>query len=264
MTPDDLIPDQYNTQSLNRFTYVENGPLSYTDPTGHDVSNAQYATPAAHQLANEQADAANLEKEANNNPNADIEILDPGLANVEGGRQNAARREGRAESESTGPRAAARSSQNAPSNGTDPHDWGATSDIGGVTQQMLKVAWEYHQRTGQLTDDNGNAVGNGYSGNGDGLNNPDAEDQAYVGPIPQGGYTIQQQQNNVTGSGTSLPASERLVPDAGNNMHGRDGFLIHGDNQHLNHTASDGCVILPRSVRNQIGSSNDHHLTVVP
>jgi hypothetical protein len=36
MTPDDIIPDQYNSQALNRFTYVENGPLSYTDPTGHN------------------------------------------------------------------------------------------------------------------------------------------------------------------------------------------------------------------------------------
>jgi hypothetical protein len=32
---DDLIPDLFDSQSLNRFTYVDNRPLSLTDPTGH-------------------------------------------------------------------------------------------------------------------------------------------------------------------------------------------------------------------------------------
>jgi RHS repeat-associated protein len=35
MTPDDIIPDAYNGQSYNRYTYVEDNPLSYEDPTGH-------------------------------------------------------------------------------------------------------------------------------------------------------------------------------------------------------------------------------------
>lgn len=36
MTPDDIIPDEYNGQSFNRYTYVNNRPLTLTDPTGHD------------------------------------------------------------------------------------------------------------------------------------------------------------------------------------------------------------------------------------
>jgi RHS repeat-associated protein len=35
LTPDSVIPDTYAPQSLNRYTYVDNMPLSVTDPTGH-------------------------------------------------------------------------------------------------------------------------------------------------------------------------------------------------------------------------------------
>jgi RHS repeat-associated protein len=33
--PDTIIPNPYNPQSLNRYSYVYNNPLRYTDPTGH-------------------------------------------------------------------------------------------------------------------------------------------------------------------------------------------------------------------------------------
>ncbi len=35
ISPDSVIPDQYNPQSLNRYSYCLNNPLVYNDPTGH-------------------------------------------------------------------------------------------------------------------------------------------------------------------------------------------------------------------------------------
>lgn len=104
--------------------------------------------------------------------------------------------------------------------------------------------------------------GNGYSGNGAGLNWPGAQNLQGVGPIPQGIYTIGPQQNNITGNGHRLLQSMRLAPDPGNEMFGRSGFLIHGDNSRGNQSASEGCIIFKPSVRNIIGNSNDHILHV--
>ncbi len=36
--PDTIVPNPLNPQSLNRFAYVLNNPLKYTDPTGHTQS----------------------------------------------------------------------------------------------------------------------------------------------------------------------------------------------------------------------------------
>ena len=35
VSPDPIVPDPTNPQSLNRYSYVYNNPLGYTDPTGH-------------------------------------------------------------------------------------------------------------------------------------------------------------------------------------------------------------------------------------
>ena len=85
-----------------------------------------------------------------------------------------------------------------------------------------------------------------------------------VGPIPQGTYTIEPQQNNVTSSGTRLLGSMRLTPDPANQMRGRGGFIIHGDNAARNQSASKGCPVFDKDVRDQIGNSGDNILTVVP
>jgi RHS repeat-associated protein len=36
ITPDTIVPEPYNPQSLNRYSYCLNNPLIYTDPSGHE------------------------------------------------------------------------------------------------------------------------------------------------------------------------------------------------------------------------------------
>ena len=116
--------------------------------------------------------------------------------------------------------------------------------------------WTYQQSTGQLRQ-NGRIVATGYSGTGMGRNNPGAQKLRNVGPIPRGRYTIGRAHNTASHG----PHVMDVTPN-GPIVPGRDGaFLIHGDN--LRHDASTGCVILPRSVRDQISHSGDNQLEVV-
>lgn len=134
----------------------------------------------------------------------------------------------------------------------------------------LGLDWVVHQATGQIehVDAHGNvtAVGQGYAGHGAGVNNPAMQGVLDTGPLPQGMYTIQSQRNNVTGSGTRLPASMRLTPSADNDMQGRAGFLIHGPHANDNMDSSNGCPVVSRPVRDQIGrgvETGDNVLRVV-
>lgn len=54
----------------------------------------------------------------------------------------------------------------------------------------------------------------------------------------------------------------RLTPAPGNTTDRQD-FWIHGDTAAHNHTASTGCIVLPRDARNQIAGSGDTRLQVV-
>jgi hypothetical protein len=47
----------------------------------------------------------------------------------------------------------------------------------------------YSQSTGKFTTSDGTSY-DGYSGNGEGLNNPSKESMPFVGPIPKGEYTV--------------------------------------------------------------------------
>jgi hypothetical protein len=120
------------------------------------------------------------------------------------------------------------------------------------------MTWTYVQRTGALSH-NGEPIATAYCGNSTGLNNPLEQDKVGVGPIPCGSYTIGPPHTPPDHLG---PMALPLVPAATNQMFGRSAFFIHGDNAAMNHTASNGCIILGRPFRREIIDSGDTTLVV--
>lgn len=121
----------------------------------------------------------------------------------------------------------------------------------------LGLEWTYNSRTGDLYHD-GTYVATGYAGHGEGVNNPWLEDVGSVGPLPTGRYTIGPQYN----SPNTGRATMALTPSPTNAMYGRSAFRIHGDNSRRNQTASEGCMIFDRGVRDLIANSGDNDLIV--
>lgn len=121
------------------------------------------------------------------------------------------------------------------------------------------MSWLYGQADGKLIR-NGQLAGVGYSGLGAGKNNPTMQSVKGVGPIPQGVYRIGDPFDSEEHGPFALP----LAPDAANQMFGRAGFLIHGDSIEHPGAASEGCIILPRLVREAIAASGDRGLQVFP
>ncbi|MGD0773196.1 MAG: tlde1 domain-containing protein [Candidatus Solibacter sp.] len=119
--------------------------------------------------------------------------------------------------------------------------------------------WTYDQLSGALGKDGQQVATGGYSGFGQGKNNPDMENVPDVGPIPRGIYDI----GPIHDTTTHGPHVMALTPEPGTDTLGRDGFLIHGDSVENPGTASHGCIILPRTVRDQISASGDTQIQVV-
>lgn len=117
---------------------------------------------------------------------------------------------------------------------------------------------EFVQASGKFYRD-GKYIGTGYAGRGEGLDNPNEDHIKDIGPIPAGEYTLGDFYDDPGGKG---PVVCKLFPTSSTDTHGRAGFMIHGDNKEHNYTASHGCIILPRNVRELIRDSKDKHLTV--
>jgi hypothetical protein len=100
----------------------------------------------------------------------------------------------------------------------------------------------------------------GYSGFGEGLNNPSLEHIPNVGPLPKGLYDI-----GIAYDSDHGPITMRLTPKHNTNTYGRAGFLIHGDLKAKpgKHLASHGCIIHLKSDRDTINKSVDKELEVV-
>jgi hypothetical protein len=118
--------------------------------------------------------------------------------------------------------------------------------------------WTYEQRTGIIRH-NGEALGTGYAGMGEGKNNPEAQSIPDVGPLPQGLYLI----GRAYSDPHLGPVAMRLVPERRNEMFGRAGFLIHADSIHHPGEASHGCIVLSNALRSRIAESGDTDLLVV-
>lgn len=118
--------------------------------------------------------------------------------------------------------------------------------------------WTYHQRSGELWR-NGVKVATGYSGIGKGLNNPDMQTVRAVGPLPRGKWRME----GVYNSAKVGPYAIILVPMDDTETFGRYAFRVHGDNSKGNKSASNGCLIFPRSIREKMWQFKDHVIEVV-
>lgn len=104
-----------------------------------------------------------------------------------------------------------------------------------------------------------------YSGHGAGYNNPAMEDVKNVGPIPAGFYRIEDWEDHPRLG----PCVCHLVPMCETtgldlkDIHGRSGFFLHGDSQHMNHTASDGCIVANLATREAIRTAGIKFVRVV-
>jgi Protein of unknown function (DUF2778) len=130
------------------------------------------------------------------------------------------------------------------------------------------MPWIYHQSTGQLVyraphgaagHQVSHVLGRGYSGAPGSVNNPANESIANTGPIPRGRWHI----GNMEPHHSHLGPHVMSLTPVGHNAHNRTAFYIHGDNELLNRTASNGCIILGPDIRYRIGHSHDHLLEVV-
>jgi len=125
--------------------------------------------------------------------------------------------------------------------------------------------WTYEQNTGKLFDASGELVATGYAGgncgqNPEGINNHEMQDVKKIGPLPVGFYTF----GEVVLKSHLGPYAIPLIPDADNEMFGRSALYIHGDHDatYPKQSASEGCIILPRNIREQLWNSKDHVLEV--
>ncbi len=118
--------------------------------------------------------------------------------------------------------------------------------------------WLYSQSSGKLWADDGSLFASGYSGHGDGKNNPAQEAIKNIGPIPRGEWVV----SGVYDSGKIGPLAIKLEP-SGHTARGRDYFRIHGDSAAHPGKASKGCIVLSRKTRQALINTGDKILKVI-
>lgn len=119
------------------------------------------------------------------------------------------------------------------------------------------MPWKYSQSTGSLKL-NGTEVAVGYSGKGGSKNKPAKEGLKNRGPLPKGEYRIKAPRTSARTGSYVLPLEPK-----GHNALGRTDFQIHGDSRSNPGNASNGCIVVSRSVREKIWESGSRKLIVV-
>ena len=119
--------------------------------------------------------------------------------------------------------------------------------------------WKYQQSTAKLLSPTGIITTFGWAGQRDSKNNHDMQNVHGVGPLPVGEYTIGAPHD----SPHTGPYTMNLTPDPSNEMFGRSDFRIHGASKTNPELSSEGCIIQPREIRENIWNSGDHSLEVI-
>lgn len=119
------------------------------------------------------------------------------------------------------------------------------------------MTWVYDVRKRSFTRDDVYKFDALYAGAEGYKDDPALACEVNKGPLPAGKYKIASPMAKHTTAGRFVL---RLIPYAGNNMCGRAGFLIHGDNGFG--TASNGCIVASFNVRKSIADSGDRELIV--
>jgi len=125
------------------------------------------------------------------------------------------------------------------------------------------MPWTFEQSTGKLYCPDGIQIYIGYAGgncgkNPEGINNPAMQEVHNIGPIPQGMYNHGLCIDHSSLGAFAIP----LLPFQSNEMFGRGSFFMHGDTE-TPRCASEGCIVMPPTVRRQYYLSADSVLQVV-
>jgi len=137
-------------------------------------------------------------------------------------------------------------SQSKPASNEASSNGNANKSNNGEMKTTFTFTYNSQNRQGTFTDNqNGQSI-SAYSGDQSHYNEAQYQQLSAQGPLPNGYY-------KVASCGSHIgPHSCALEPINGTNTYGRSGFYIHGDNAQMDHTASEGCIIVGPSMRQNV------------
>ena len=134
-------------------------------------------------------------------------------------------------------------------------------EIAEIDQSHTDWDFVYQQSTGQLALGYANVASSdlvvhhrivictGYAGRGEHINSPAAEHLVGQGPPPRGIYALESARTHRDLGPFAIPFRWIDYTNGKGIPGGRSGFYFHGDNARGDRTASSGCIIVPREIR---------------